>query len=50
MHHLQVIVTMAIAEKHFQVPSEEKIDKLLTDKDCINTQKTTKLSAKCCGF
>jgi hypothetical protein len=30
-----------------QVPSEEEIDKLLTDKDSINTQKATKLSVKC---
>ena len=49
-HHLQAIVTMATAEKRFQVPSEEEIDKLLTDKDSINTQKATKLSVKCRGF
>ena len=38
---------MATAEKRFHVPSEEEIDKLLTDKDSINTQKATKLSMKC---
>jgi hypothetical protein len=30
---------MATAEKRFHIPSEEEIDKLLTDKDSINTQK-----------
>jgi predicted naringenin-chalcone synthase len=38
---------MATAEKHFHVPSEEEIDKLLTDKNCIYTQKATELSVKC---
>ena len=39
---------MATAEKRFlDVPSEQEIDKLLTDKDSINTQKATKLSVKC---
>jgi hypothetical protein len=38
---------MATAEKCFHVPSEQEIDKLLTDKDNINTQKATKLSVKC---
>jgi predicted AlkP superfamily phosphohydrolase/phosphomutase len=38
---------MATAEKRFHVPSEEEIDKLLIDKDCINTHKSTKLSVKC---
>jgi len=38
---------MATAENRFHVPSEEEIDKLLTDKDSINTQKPTKLSVKC---
>ena len=38
---------MATAEKRFHVPSEEEIDKLLTDKDRINTQKATLLSVKC---
>ena len=38
---------MATAEKGFHIPSEEEIDKLLTDKDSINTQKATKLSVKC---
>jgi hypothetical protein len=46
-YHLQSTVTMATAEKRFHVPSEEEIDKLLTDKDSINTQKATKLSMKC---
>ena len=46
-HHLQATVTIATAEKCFHVPSEEEIDKLLTDKDSINTQKATKLSVKC---
>jgi hypothetical protein len=46
-HHLQATVTMATAEKRFHIPSEEEIDKLLTDKDSINTQKATKLSVKC---
>jgi lipopolysaccharide export system protein LptC len=46
-HHLQATITMATAEKHFHVPSEEEIDKLLTDKDRFNTQKATKLSVKC---
>jgi DNA polymerase I-like protein with 3'-5' exonuclease and polymerase domains len=32
---------MATAEKGFHIPSEEEIDKLLTDKDSINTQKAT---------
>ena len=32
-HHLQATVTMATAVKGFHVPSEEEIDKLLTDKD-----------------
>ena len=38
---------MATAEKHFHVPSEEEIDKLLTDKNCIYAQKATELSVKC---
>ena len=39
---------MATAEKRFlDVPSEQEIDKLLTDKDSINKQKATKLSVKC---
>ena len=46
-HHVQATVTMATSEKRFHVPSEEEIDKLLTDKDSINTQKATKLSVKC---
>jgi hypothetical protein len=46
-HHLQATVTMATVEKRFHIPSEEEIDKLLTDKDSINTQKATKLSVKC---
>jgi hypothetical protein len=38
---------MVTAEKRFHVSSEEEIDKLLTDKDRINTQKATLLSVKC---
>jgi hypothetical protein len=38
---------MATAEKRFHVSSEEEINKLLTDKDRINTQKSTLLSVKC---
>jgi hypothetical protein len=44
---LQAIVTTATAKKRFHVSSEEEIDKLLTDKDRINTQKATLLSVKC---
>ena len=44
---MQAIVTIATAEKRFHVPSEEEIDKLLTDKDRINTQKATLLYVKC---
>ena len=44
---MQAIVTTATAEKRFHVSSEEEIDKLLTDKDRINTQKATLLSVKC---